>query len=123
MSGTVKQTGAPMQSCEQGQVVRVPFPYTDRPVRQHRPALVISDGAIGSDSQLAWVLMITSSENRSWPGDVELGDDYATFGLPAPSMIRPSKIATVDVSQIAVIGNLTPEFLEKVLREVRSTIS
>ena len=26
------------------EVVKVPFPYTDRPVRQHRPALVIAAG-------------------------------------------------------------------------------
>jgi hypothetical protein len=33
-----------MRNFERGDVVRVPFPYTDRPTRQHRPALVVSAG-------------------------------------------------------------------------------
>lgn len=37
------------QALNLGDVVRVPFPYTDRPIRQHRPALVISRGGIGDE--------------------------------------------------------------------------
>lgn len=40
---------------EQGDVVRVPFPYTDRATRQHRPALVVSAGGIGDGEALLWV--------------------------------------------------------------------
>jgi mRNA interferase MazF len=40
-----------MPGFDAGTIVRVPFPYTHRPVRQHRPALV-SDGPIGPDSGL-----------------------------------------------------------------------
>ena len=34
-----------MPTFSQGDVVKVPFPYTDRPTRQSRPALVVSTGA------------------------------------------------------------------------------
>jgi hypothetical protein len=37
---------------EQGDVVRVPFPYADRPVKQHWPALVVSRGGIGYKFQV-----------------------------------------------------------------------
>lgn len=36
---------------EQGDIVRVPFPYTDRDTRQRRPALVVSS-AIGEGAAL-----------------------------------------------------------------------
>jgi mRNA interferase MazF len=73
-----------MASFEQGDVIRVPFPYTDRATRQHRPALVISRGGIGENGALLWVMMITSAENRPWPGDIPFGDAYGRAGLPAP---------------------------------------
>jgi mRNA interferase MazF len=47
-----------MPTFEQGDVVRVPFPYTDRQTRQHRPALVVSNGGIGERAQFLWVVMI-----------------------------------------------------------------
>ena len=42
-------------------VVRLPFPYTDRPVRRRRPALVVA--LPGTRAQLGrlWVLMIRMS--------------------------------------------------------------
>ncbi|MGO4263873.1 type II toxin-antitoxin system PemK/MazF family toxin, partial [Lysobacter sp. TAB13] len=60
----------PNSEFSQGDVIRVPFPYTDRNTRQHRPALVVSHGGVGEGEGLLWVVMITSAENRSWPGDV-----------------------------------------------------
>jgi mRNA interferase MazF len=63
-------------------VIRVPFPYTDRPVQQHRPALVIVAGKIEVAYGLLWVLMITSAENRRRDHDVVVSDLTAA-SLPA----------------------------------------
>lgn len=92
-----------MPTFEQGDIVRVPFPYTDRSTRQHRPALVVSRGPIGEAGALLWVVMITSAENRAWPGDVPIAD-HAKAGLPAPSVIRPTKIATIEASHAERVG-------------------
>ena len=78
-----------MASFEQGDIVRIPFPYTDRSTRQRRPALVVSRGGLGEDNRLLWVAMITSAENRLWADDVPFGETYIEAGLPAPSLIRP----------------------------------
>ena len=43
-------------------VVKVPFPYTDQPNRQRRPAVVIAAGEIEEVHGLLWLLMITSAE-------------------------------------------------------------
>lgn len=86
-------------------VVKVPFPHTDRPVRQRRPALVVAANGIQDSHGLLWVLMITSAENRGWPGDVEVRD-LVLAGLPAPSVIRTAKIATIEAKEAERIGTL-----------------
>jgi mRNA interferase MazF len=88
-----------------GDVIKVPFPYVDKPVRQHRPALVVSSIAVNDGLGLLWVLMITSAKNRSWPGDVEI-TDLEKAGLPAASVVRCTKIATIESSAATRIGEL-----------------
>lgn len=111
-----------MRSFRQGEVVRVPFPYTDREPRRHRPALVVSRGAVGERYGLLWVVMITSAANRGWPGDVPLGEDFAQAGLPVPSVVRPSKIATVEARHVDRIGELPGELWSEVESAVRSNL-
>ena len=86
-------------------IVKVPFPYADRPVRQYRPGLVVAIPAIGDRRALLWVLMITSAENRGWPGDVALSD-LVRAGLPVASVIRTEKIAAIDAKDVPLIGKL-----------------
>ncbi len=54
---------------------------------------------------LLWVLMITSAENRGWPGDIGL-DPGGETGLTAPSIIRTAKIATIEATEAQTIGIL-----------------
>jgi mRNA interferase MazF len=107
-----------MPSFEAGQVVRVPFPYTDRPVRQHRPALVVSASPLGPQGDLLWVLMITSAENRQWPDDILIESDREAAGLPVASLIRPVKIATINAAAASPIGRVS----DAVLQEVRGKL-
>ena len=100
-----------MPDFEAGDIVRAPFPYTDRDTTQHRPALVVSNGGIGPVGTLLWVVMITSAENRRWPGDVPLIDDHLTCGLPVPSLVRPMKIATIDANRVDRLGRVSSDKL------------
>jgi mRNA interferase MazF len=106
-----------MASFEQGDVIKVPFPYTDRATRQYRPALVVSTGRIGVAHRLLWVLMITSAENRGWPGDVAV-TNLREAGLPVPSIIRTSKIATIETVDASKLGQVSPSVLQRVLARV-----
>jgi mRNA interferase MazF len=111
---------ATFRQVRQGDVVRVPFPYTDRNTRQHRPALVVSRGGIGQQRSLVWVAMITSAANRGWPGDVALGDGDDETGLPVPSIVRSSKVATIEArhaDRIGRIGSARWTEVASVLRE------
>ena len=79
-------------------VVVVPFPYADRLAEKRRPALVIS-GARLAPTGLIWLAMITSSEQDRWPFDVPI-PDLQRAGLPAPSLVRPTKIACVEEARV-----------------------
>ena len=94
-----------MQTFEQGDVVKVPFPYTDSAARQWRPALVVSTARLQDLHGLLWVVMITSAENRGWPDDVPVAD-LKMAGLPVPSLIRSAKIATIDASAASKLGRV-----------------
>ncbi|HIJ37654.1 MAG TPA: type II toxin-antitoxin system PemK/MazF family toxin [Rhodospirillaceae bacterium] len=94
-----------MPDFEAWDIVKVPFPYTDRPVRQRRPALVVGANGIQRAHGLLWVLMITSAENRGWPGDVAVSD-LAMAGLPVDSVVRTAKIATIEGKEAERIGRL-----------------
>jgi mRNA interferase MazF len=94
-----------MPGFEVWDLVKVPFPYADRPVQQRRPALVVAIPDAPGGPQLLWVLMVTSAANRGWPGDVMVSD-LAAAGLPAPSVIRCAKIATIEALDAERIGRL-----------------
>lgn len=103
-----------MASFEQGDVVKVPFPYTDRSTRQFRPALVVSLPEVQAAHGLLWVLMITSAQNRGWAGDLPILD-LKEAGLPAPSVIRPAKIATIEASQALRLGRISAPLRRRVI--------
>jgi len=106
-----------MASFEQGDVIRVPFPYTDSSTRQFRPALVVSGPHVQDRYGLIWVVMITSAANRRWPDDVPITRLSGT-GLPAPSIIRPAKIATIDAAQAARLGRVSADLRSKVMARI-----
>ncbi len=114
-----------MPTFKQGDVIKVPFPYTDRPTRQWRPALVVSTGGIEDLHGLLWVVMITSAQHRGWPGDVRVSN-LRMAGLPVPSVIRSAKIATIEASADASKLGRVPavklrQVTQKLLRELGGT--
>lgn len=107
-----------MPGFEVWDIVKVPFPYTDRPVRQRRPVLVIAAGELEAVNGLLWLAMITSAANRGWPGDVAISD-IKTAGLPIPSIVRPAKIATIEARDAEPLGQLPPADRPSVRRYLR----
>ena len=84
-------------------VVIVPFPYADQLAEKRRPALVVSADVFNRKHGLLWVAMITSATNPRWDGDVPLSD-AGKAGLPAPSVIRTAKIATIEPGRVIRIA-------------------
>ena len=110
-----------MPGCEVWDLVRVPFPYTNRPVQQRRPALVVAVPDVSGGPGLLWVLMVTSAAHRGWPGDVAITDLDAA-GLPAASVVRPAKIATIEAGDADRIGRLPPRDQAQVRAALRATL-
>lgn len=84
-----------MASFERFDVVRVPFPFTDREAEKNRPALVISgSAAFNRPAGHSVMAMITWAGHAAWPLDVPISD-LESAGLPAPSIVR-FKLFTLD---------------------------
>ena len=111
-----------MAACDVWDVVKVPFPYTNRPVQQHRPALVVARHSRPGSPQLLWVLMVTRADHRSWPGDVAVSD-MAAAGLPVASIIRTAKIATVEAGSAETIGAVAAPDRGRVRSEIATTLA
>lgn len=111
-----------MADFEQGDIVRVPFPYTDKDTRQRRPALIVSSGPIGETGALLWVVMITSAENRPWHGDVAILN-HVRSGLPVPSVVRPFKIATIEARYAERIGKIAKPAMRTVMGQLQAILS
>lgn len=86
-------------------VVVVPFPFSDRLAEKRRPALIVSHRDLPIRTGRVWVAMITSV-SEAYLGDAPI-KDLAAAGLPVPSILRGSKIATIDAARvIKIIGHL-----------------
>jgi mRNA interferase MazF len=76
-------------------IVKVPFPFTDRQAAKNRPALVLSDdGEFNSRIGHTVMAMITSAKHTDWPLDTAI-QDLTAAGLKSPSKIR-LKLFTLD---------------------------
>lgn len=88
-----------MTGYEFGDVVLVPFPFTDQTTAQKRPAVVVSSGAYHR-SRPDLVLMAVTSRIKPAPGfgDVTI-EHWEAAGLIKPSVIKPV-FTTVEKSLI-----------------------
>jgi mRNA interferase MazF len=98
-----------------GNIVLVAFPYADSNAKKFRPALVISGKALHKRHGICWVAMITSAENQPWDGDIALPAGKLS-GLDKPSVIRPAKLATLDLDKMEKIGAVSAAILTNVRR-------
>ena len=77
------------------EVVRVPFPFSDKDANKNRPALVLSDEeAFNAPAGHSVMAMITSEAHSAWPLDCVLLNLHVA-GLPSPSKVR-FKLFTLD---------------------------
>ncbi len=94
-----------MRSFEPLDVVSVPYPYVERPATQRRPSVILALPPSGDRHPLLWLMMITSLENRRWPGDIIIADLEAA-GLPEPSVIRLARMVVIEETAIERKGRL-----------------
>jgi len=109
-------------SYRRGDVVLVPFPFTDLSTSKQRPALVISADALNSKRDDVLVAAITSQVPATLAADEFMipAGELTTCGLPKPSILRLSKLVALH-RQLVVkrIGALPAPTLAEVLARLR----
>lgn len=92
-----------------GDIVLIPFPFTDLSGTKLRPALVLA--VASADVTVAF---ITAQIGWKEHTDIELQPDVNT-GIKKSSLIRPAKLGTIDKTFVlGKIGSLPTHLLDKV---------
>jgi len=93
---------------ERFDVVKVPFPFTDKQATKTRPALVISAKNFNVSVGQSVMAMITSAKSSTWLLDTDI-TDLTAAGLPVPCLIR-MKLFTID-NQLVIkkLGRLSQQ--------------
>lgn len=98
-----------------GEVVLLPFPFSDLSQSKVRPAACLADAGRGD-----WVLCQITSSSYGDPAAVPLdASDFAFGGLLVASYARPGKLFTAHAGLfVRSVGVLTPAALTRVLAAV-----
>lgn len=98
-----------------GEVVLVPFPFSDLSASKVRPAVCLGDAGRGD-----WILCQITSNAYGDPHAVPLtGADFATGGLLVSSFARPGKLFTANNSLVVrSVGKLNDPAFQSVLASV-----
>jgi mRNA interferase MazF len=109
-------------SYKRGDVVLVPFPFTDLTAIKQRPALVISADAVNSTRDDVVVIAITSQVPAKLATDefaIPSGE-LAGCGLPKPSILRLNKVVALHQKLVIKrIGSLPTATLETVIHRFK----
>lgn len=111
-----------MEKFIKGDVIVLPFPFTDLTASKRRPAVILSN--VTGDDYI--MLQITSKSVKDDYAIPLLQADFSAGSLQQDSNIRPNKIFTLDGSLILYkIGHLNTskmnECIEKVCSIIRNT--
>ncbi len=102
-----------------GDVVVLPFPFTDLTASKKRPAIILSD--LRGDDYI--MLQITSQNVKDSYAIPLIQSDFSSGTLRQDSNIRPNKIFTLDKSLILYkAGHLTNDKLNECIKKVCSII-
>jgi mRNA interferase MazF len=109
-----------VHDCDQGDIVLVPFPFTDLSATKRRPVLVLSNGGYNRSGMDFICCGITSNLEGDARHSVPIDDSCMESGfILQPSRIKTDKIVTLERSLIVkAIGKANQATIEKVKREL-----
>ena len=98
-----------------GQIVVLPFPFSDLTRNKYRPALLLADADRGD-----WIAcQITSNAYTDVHAVTIEGSDFVSGGLQRQSFARPGKLFTANASLFAgVAGKLRTEAFDTIREAV-----
>ena len=104
-----------MAAFVKGDVVVVPFPFSDLTQAKRRPALVVAP-LTGNDLILCQITSQNGSDSYAVP---ITNTDFSSGGLNRNSNVRPNRLFTADGNIILYkVGQLKPEKLAEVIAKI-----
>ena len=109
-----------MERLVKGDIVVIPFPFTDLTASKKRPALILSD-IKGPD----YIMLQITSKNVKDSYAIPLSDnDFQSGSLKQNSNIRPNKIFTLSTELVLYkIGHLTDDKINECIQKVYNIIT
>jgi mRNA interferase MazF len=106
---------------EFGDIVLVPFPFTDQTSTKKRPAVIISSNAYNRDRPDLIIMAITSQLYRADKETNRLVKNWQGAGLIKPSVFKPI-LATIKtdmvLKRLGSLQNDDRETLKQILRDI-----
>ena len=106
------------KSMKKGEVVVLPFPFSDLSAAKKRPALIVA--TLDGDDVIC--CQITSEARLDTYALVLNNSDFQDGSLPQTSMVRPNRLFTAEKSIILYKAGLLTEKKMKEVEEVLVTI-
>lgn len=110
---------------KQGDLILIPFPFTDLTTLKQRPAVIISSEFFNQRSRDVIVAAVTSRVPKQITKiDYVLStDDLESSGLPKTSLVKIGKIVTIDQRLIRKrLGSLPSATLRDILSRIKDDI-
>ncbi len=109
-----------MISYEKGDIVLVPFPFTDLSTNKKRPGLVISPAVLNRTGDVTLAFITSQLAVLQRPGDCEIRD-WRPAGLPKPSMTRMKVVTLSSGLIIKRLGRLSERDKRTIFGTIRRT--
>lgn len=110
-----------MTNYEFGDVVLVPFPFTDQTTSKKRPAVVISSNAYQRKRSDLILIAVTSQANPATSFGEMTITEWQAAGLIKPSIIKPV-LTTIDralaIKKLGQLQNLDRQTLHNLLQTI-----
>jgi mRNA interferase MazF len=107
-----------------GDVILVPFPFTDQSTSKKRPAIVISSDDYNQNKPDIILIAVTSQVNANLQFGEVLIDDWAGAGLIKSSVVKPI-ITTLErnlvIRTLGKLQSLDLQVLENILKQIINT--
>jgi len=114
-----------MTGYKRGDIVLVPFPFTDFSTLKQRPALVISSDSFNRSREDVILVAITSQSNSASKGGnyIVKGAEQKRSGLLREGFVLVGKMITIDQRLIrGRLGTLSPKVLEEIFKRISKII-
>lgn len=106
---------------QSGQIVLVPFPFTDLSGAKLRPVLMLRRASVQFDD---WLVCMVSSQLHQ--ADTQIDEilspsdaDFAATGLKVPSVLRLSRLAVLESSLlVGSLGSISDDRLQRIRQKL-----